>query len=215
MRPVVFEWQALDSAAVSSLQTVGAAGNLAIDGTLSSPIRPDSTARQATFGKTQRQVTLTSVNDLHLVNFTISGYLNGKPVSETRAGPTSNTVATTQLFNIVTSISFNAAVTAVKAGISGVGNTDLYTYDHHVTTPDLSAQVVVSGTITYDFQVTNDDANNPAITPTWFTPVTELTNKTDNRYGSISSPIAFARINVTAGTGSLVATLVQQGFGAT
>jgi hypothetical protein len=213
MRPVVFEWQASSATAVSTLQTVGAAGNLAIDGSLSSPVRPDSTNRLASFGNTQRTISLTSTNNLSAINFTISGYLNGQPVSQIIAGPNNNTVNTTQLFNTVTSISFSAGVTAVSAGIGVTGNTNLYTYDHHATTPDISVQVVVTGTITYSVDVTNDDANKPLPIPTWFNPITAMTNATTTQFGNIVYPIVFTRVSVSAGTGSLTATFVQQGLG--
>lgn len=220
MRQVVFNWQPTSTTSVAQSQTVVGAGSLNLNGTLSSPLRPDSSARMTDFGNSQRYISLSSLNNLSAVVFTISGYLNGKPISVTINGPNSNTVDTSQLtppqlFNSVTSITNSITATAVSAGMTEEGSTNLYTYDHHATTPDMSVQVVVTGTITYQFDTTNDNANTVP-NPTWFQPISNMVaGTTTNQYGNLPTPIAFARIKVTAGddTGSLVATLIQQGLG--
>lgn len=212
-RQIVFNWPSANNAAVSALQTFAGAGTLAINGTLSAPQFPGSNINVATFYGIQRVVSLTSTNNLSAVNFTISGFLNGLFVSETRVGPNNNTVSTGQLFNIVTSITFDAAVTAVSAGSGFTGATNLYQFDYHTTAANLGIQVVVnngSGAITYSTELTMDDANK--VTPNFFTPIAAMTAATTSQIANTTQPMLFTRIKVTAssGTASLVATFAQQ-----
>jgi hypothetical protein len=65
-----------------------------------------------------QKVILTSAGNISGVNFTISGTdADGKTISETRAGPNANVVATTNYFKTVTSVAVNGAVgTNTKVG---------------------------------------------------------------------------------------------------
>ncbi len=121
---VQYFWPAQDLQAVSLTQTLGSAGNLTLNGTYVAP--PSSTISFFNKGFI-RNVSLTSVNNLSAVNFTVSGVQNTTLVTETIAGPNNNTVYTTNAFDIISSISTNGAVTAVKAGTGLTGFFPLFT----------------------------------------------------------------------------------------
>lgn len=75
----------------------------------------------------------------------------------------------------------------------------------------------VTGTSTYNVEVTTDDvfpdinngdaAFNPA-TATWY-PVTNMSAATANAIGNAVVPVTAVRLNCTAGTGTVVLTIVQ------
>src|ERR1051325_5066760 len=122
--PSTFTWPAASSTSVAALQTFGAAGSLSLNGSLSQLLKQDSPATYVNLNNIFRTITLTSTNNLSAVNFTITGVgTSGAVITETIAGPNSNTVATTGFFQTVTSITFNAAVTAVSAGTGQTGQT--------------------------------------------------------------------------------------------
>lgn len=68
-------------------------------------------------------VTFYSVSDLSAINFTINGTYNGAPQSQTIIGPNASNVATTVLFNSVTSIAYTAGSNNnVEAGLGNINN---------------------------------------------------------------------------------------------
>lgn len=206
--PKIYNWPAANTTLVASLQTLAGAGTLALNVKGAYPNAFD-------FQGLNREVSLTSTNNLGGVNFTIAGLLNGQVVTSTIAGPNNDTVHTTQLYSQVTSITTSGAAAAVSAGSGFVGNTGLYFFDPHCNVCDLSAQVVVtngSGAITYSFAVTLDDPT--LVTPTFFTPITAMTAATTTLFGNIAFPIKYCTVEVTAssGTASLIATILQQGL---
>lgn len=159
--PIDLSWSPLDTAAICTLQTLGAAGSLTIDGPLSYWPRPDVRSKYASFGNVRRVVSLTSANNLAGVSFTITGYFNGLPVTETRVGPNSNTVETTQIYEIVTSISTNGAVTAVSVGSGSTGQTA------YLKLPGgrffiLATVINGTGAITYEGRETNNPESDVA-----------------------------------------------------
>jgi len=214
--PAVFTWPAASATSVASLQTFGAAGSLALDGSLTLPARENSTSRIAYFPNIFRKVSLTSTNNLSAVNFIITGIgLSGSSISETIAGPNSNTVESVNLFQTVTSITFNAAVTAVSAGTGQSGQTGWFTYDIYTDNANLGIGIVITGTINYTMQVTFEDLNkNPNTSPVVFTPVTAMTAATTNQITNLIQPIRFSNVKINSSTGAatLVATYIQQGL---
>jgi hypothetical protein len=79
--------------------------------------------------------------------------------------------------------------------------------------PEVSIQVVVTGTVTYTVQQTLDNVLNTAITPTWFShPDANLVAQTVNRQGNYAYIPAAVRLQQTAGTGSAVLTIIQAGL---
>lgn len=216
-RRIVFNWLPEDTVAVSTLQTFAAPDTqvgLAIDGTASNYLYTGSMIRVATFPGLQRVVTLTSTNNLSAVNFTIKGTLNGKVVSETRVGPNNNTVSTTQLFNTITNITFDAAVTAVSAGTGFTGATNPFQFDYHSKNGILGIQVGVTngtGAITYSTEITLDDLNEEP-NPFYLSPIAAMTAAITSQVANLNQPMTYARVKITASTGTakLAATFIQQ-----
>lgn len=206
--PQVYSWPAASSTAVALLKTLGAAGTIPLNGTLS---KSTDNGLFVNFDGIARVVTLTSTNNLSAVNVTITGTLNGSVVSETRAGPNNNTVATTQVFNSVTSITTDAAVTAMSAGTGQTGYTNWFMVNNHAGVMNMNIAADISGTIDYSFQVTLDDVNTDA-TPLVFTPITALTGATTDILGSYTAPAKFCNIKINSSTGNatLTATILQQ-----
>lgn len=106
-------WAAQDLQAVSLLQNLAAPGVLLLNGTYSSGA--STTINFNTQGFT-RNVSLTSANNLSATTFTITGVQNNTVVVSTIAGPNNNTVSTTAVFDIISSISANTAVTGIRVG---------------------------------------------------------------------------------------------------
>lgn len=63
-----------------------------------------------------RQLSFTSANNLSAVNFTIYGTQNGVSIVEIIAGPNANTVYSTKVYDVVTTITSSAAVSNVSIG---------------------------------------------------------------------------------------------------
>lgn len=219
----IYRWPAPNTTAVAALQTLAAAGSLSINGSMA--VSALSGTPVVTFAGFSRVISLTSTNNLSAVNFTVTGIYKGALQTQTIAGPNNNTVSTTLLFDSVTSISTDAAAAAVSAGIGATGQTDWYQFNNFSSTDYLSVQVVVTGAITYSFQSTLDDVLNLAITPTVFNTIQPMTAATTSLFLphpilsigagptilTANMPIKFCNIAITAGTGSLVASILQQG----
>lgn len=208
-KPQVYTWAVAAEAAVCALQSRTGAGSLLLNGTLSTPTNP----LVIDFGNVSRVVTLTSTNNLSGVNVTITGTLNGRAQTETRAGPNNNTVATTAVFSTVTSVTTSNTVTAISLGTGTTGYSDWFTVDPYIGVMNLGIQVIATATVSYSFQVTLDDVQTNA-SPTLFTPVTALTTATTSQLGAYTTPVAYCRIAMISSdaTGAFVATILQQGL---
>ncbi len=87
------------------------------------------------------------------------------------------------------------------------------------TNPNISPfnigfSVVVTGTVTYTVQHTFDDVYSPtfvAASATWFSHPT-VAAQTTSQDGNYAFPVKAVRVNLTAGTGSVVATILQAGI---
>ncbi len=143
-------WPAQDLQAVSLLQNLGSAGALLLNGTYYT-----STSSTINFGALgfNRNVSLTSVNDLSAASFTISGVQNNTVVTNTIAGPNNNTVYSTDTFDIVSSITVNGAVNGVKAGIGLIG---FFPIINRVTTNSFS---MITPSIAYALGFTTESSN--------------------------------------------------------
>lgn len=79
--------------------------------------------------------------------------------------------------------------------------------------PEVSLQVVVTGSATWTVQQTLDNVLDSTVTPTWFShPDTNMVAQTVNRQGNYGYIPAAVRLQQTAGTGSAVLTIVQAGL---
>ena len=79
--------------------------------------------------------------------------------------------------------------------------------------PEVSLQVVVTGTVNYTVQQTLDNVLDATITPTWFShPDANLVAQTVNRQGNYAYIPTAVRLQQTSGSGSATLTIVQAGL---
>lgn len=77
--------------------------------------------------------------------------------------------------------------------------------------PEVSLQVVVSGTVNYTVQQTLDNPFTTAV-PTWFDhPDSNLVAATANKQGNYAYVPAAVRLTVNSGTGTATLTIAQAG----
>lgn len=213
-RPVRILWIPLDTSAVCTPQTLGAAGALTINGTLAS--KSDAEKRHVTFENLERTVSLTSAGNLSGLQFTITGTLQGAVVSQTRSGPNANTVYTTQKFTTITSVTVNGAVaTNVSVGNGDTGNTVWYLSDFYRSRSSLLVSVgLIAGTVSYDFQTTPnypiEDLTKPFVPPFIWTDAidgitiptipaaTPMSNATESIMANYTFPTTASRIVVNS-----------------
>ena len=166
-----------------------------------------------------RQVLLTygsegSARTLKVVGTTFGG----NPASETLAVPSggSGTVATKLDYATVTSLTplgggWTAAVTVGTNGLAGSSWVFLDSW----AMPQVSLQVVVSGTVNYTIQQTLDDPNSPwsSVTPSAVNWVNSPDSAAVAATGSIQSNYAYVpsytRVVLNSGSGSLTFTVIQ------
>lgn len=217
-------WPVLDLQAVCANQTLAAAGNLIINGTLAT--NPNLPNVRAEFPKIARRISLQSTGNLSGVQFTISGIGdNGYPKSVIIAGPNNSIVNTgASLFTIVNSVTVSAAVlTNVQVGTAAVGATQWFLSGHYREVNHLAVNVTVTGVVDYSFQTTYDDpTTNSAFTvktpidgvtiPTIPT-ATPMVNATVSCLADYTIPTRYSRIymNSSDATGALKISFLQQG----
>lgn len=94
---------------------------------------------------------------------------------------------------------------------TGVGSSTAAPLDIHGR-PDISLQVVVTGTVNYTVQQTLDNPFDTSITPTWFNhPDPNMVAQTVNRQGNYAYVPAAVRVTVNSGSGTARLTIVQSG----
>lgn len=205
-----YNWIAASATSISALTTTSGAGSIPLNGSLAAST--DNGQFVNLYGLA-RVVTLTSANNLSAVNVTINGYRDGAAVTETRVGPNANTVATTALFSQITSITVDAATSAMSVGTGQTGQTQWFKFNNQASVANLAIQVVVTGTISYSFQVTLDSPTNantaaPAVfAPNVFTPVTAMTAGTTTLLANYTAPIKYCNIIVNSSTTNATLTI--------
>lgn len=230
MQAQIIHWpSAVDNdATIASLQSLAAAGDLALNFSLSNA----QTSRDAAFvyNNMARTVGLTSANNLAGVNFTVTGLgsavdasgnptqpLN-TPISEVIAGPNANTVYTTHIFTSITNIATSAAAAAVSAGFGDSGIIGYIFPDYNKIFWGLSAtmQVIAQATLTYEVYVSLNKPEYPdpiygkfdPFAPLLLTPpvgvpafpVTATTTVAANNLYYLPSPVAMIWATVAANT---------------
>lgn len=219
MRPVVLtkSLTVAVAGAVAASQALGAAGNLLINGTLAS-------GGVATLDSQRRVAILSSGNDSALV-WTVYGTNEaGGTISENVAGGNAVEVDTLQDFKTVTRVASSGAVAGtIQVGTSSTGSTAWYVPDNHITPFEVAADIeIISGAATATVEVTDDSPLAPmyiytagqTMTPPVPTPSgwPGLTGQNGNAYSVINRNVAGIRLTVTAGLGTVQATLRQSGI---
>lgn len=210
MRPIVLNFGGLaaaDADGICQSQTPGGAVDLTLNGAL------------VTGGvgvlDIARRVLITTTADESGKTFTITGTdWFGNTITETMTGPNNTTGYTELDFKTVTSIAVSAATAgALTVGTNGIASTQPVPLDIHGR-PDVSLQVVVSGTIDWTVQQTLDPmfAVATGSSPNWFDhPDANMVAETTNKQGNYAYIPTGTRLLVNSGTGTGTFTVVQAG----
>jgi hypothetical protein len=95
----------------------------------------------------------------------------------------------------------------------GTKNSNAVVLDYYGR-PEVSLQVVVTGSATWTVQQTLDNVLDAAVTPTWFShpDTANMVTQTVSRQGNYAYIPTAVRLQQTAGSGSAVLTIVQAGL---
>jgi hypothetical protein len=196
---------------IATAQTPTLNANLTLNGTLVS-------GGVATL-LTPATVSLTSTNNFSTVTFTVIGTdASGNTISEAIAGPNNNTVQTTKVYATVTQIQTDApsglTTETVSAGNTAVGLGPTAWWPLDIYTPNQVTSIsgtIVSGSLTYSVQYTNEDPFDTTITQQVVShPVAALVGASTSQTGFTTTLMRAVRFNIASGTGVLRATVVQQ-----
>lgn len=203
--PVRYTFAASSTTYVATAQTLGAAGNLTIDGT-GAGVQVSPTRRMTLTGSGfARPITLTSTGNISAVTFTITGTdIRGAALVEAISGPNNNTVSTTGLFYTVTNIAASAAVgTATSVGIGTTGKSQWRTVDYQLTPVNIGLGIAVTSTINWTVQQTtaNVQTSEPVAAEIVAHPDTTLVSQTVSRQGNYAFPFGAFQLVVNSSTG--------------
>jgi hypothetical protein len=236
--PIVIPWAEYNAnkATIAPVQTLAAAGSLAL-----SPNNSALSNSNYVYDRVIRSVSLTSINNLSGVQFTVSGIgspVDGvgnptqvlSPITQTIVGPNNNTVATTAIFSQISSITTNGAAAAVSAGFGISGITDYVFLDYNRYMFQTSVQLHFNAlplatslqATVYQSLSKPEYLNNPNVDMGQFTQTVPmpgfavslaLTNASTNQLGVLQSPVSvvWATMAATAAD-SLTFTVLQQGI---
>lgn len=208
-----------DDNGVALSQAVAAAGFLTLTG--AALVNADGVAVM----DVPRRIIVTSSGNDTGITFTIVGNngLNGSgnPITETITGASGGAASTSLDFGTVESVyASGAAAGTVIVGTNGVASSPWQMVNTNEDPVNLTVAVVVSGTVNYDLEYTYDDVLGqydgqgnwqPPGLPTVWDDAT-MVNETGNEETTFSLPIAFWRITLNSGTGSLAVTAIQAGI---
>lgn len=194
------------STGIATSQSLGAAGNLTLNGSL-------VTGGVATFD-VARRVGITSVGNDTGLTWTIAGTDRyGRAQSEALTGAGAGlTVQSLKDYLTVTKIAGSAATAStVTAGTTSVGSTAPYVVDTFVNPSNYGVGFEITGTVTtglegamIDLTPSWDLANN---TVAWYS-ITGATSVSSNQQSTITGPFTMIRLTNTSGTGTAKARLV-------
>lgn len=192
--------------AICASQTLGAAGNLLINGSLAS----GGVATMAA----QQLIGLTSTGNLSAINFTITGTNDaGQSVTEVLAGPNNATVNSVNNYLTVTKIAASSAVgTAMTVDTVGVGASLPVPLDRYLNPVNVAVTVEITGTVNATGQFTTDDVFGGAPGPfTWFA-IGGLSAITATAAANLVGPATAVRLLTNSGTGTAAFSVVQSGM---
>lgn len=214
MRPAVFTFPAASTTAITTAQTLAGAGALVIDGPLLDKQATMVGVRRVVLPGIQRVITLSSTGDLSAANITIAGKdVNGVAVTETRVGPSNNTVATTAQFSEIDSITSDAALgTAMSVGTGATGQTRWALVDYFQDPVNVGIVDAITTTLTASSYYTSDPLDTPDASIVE-TKITNLSSITGTGRATLTEPCRGVRTKIesSSGSGALVSTVTQAG----
>lgn len=219
IKPIPYVWEEAFEEKVCEMQDVVIAdsGELVL------------TSNVVSFGNVCRTVSLTSVNNLAAVQFTIKGTYNSVTKEETITGPNNDSIETVSLFNTITSVTADDDADAITIGSGTTGHTNWFMHNTDVPFSSASVQVIVedSPNIEYSFNTTLIDvrglssfpdaviagivAPNPGSANAY---VTKMVDSTNSSFACYTWPARYSciKISESSGAGALTAIIMQQGL---
>lgn len=186
----VYTWPVINKQAVCKTQDANAGDDLILDGTMSV-----IGASQISFLRTgvSRSVSISSVDDLSGVMFTVTGIQNGAGIIKNNiTGPAANqTVYTDEIFDTITSVSVDANVTNVQVGTGTTGFLPLIGAD-----PNFSRFNIRNTNGSYALSVIPMTGNVPAENGITYTLWTTLENVENNYIPLLSQINRFFSLSV-------------------
>lgn len=214
--PVTFTFPAAATNAICLAQTISAAGNLVINGSLLDTPPTVNGVFQAIMPGIRRTVTITSTSGANLsgILFTIYG-LNSRHIATSQAvtGPTATTVVSTTEFHYVTRVATNAAVnSSVEVGTGSTGHTEWWVADRNTYPGNIGISATVSGPINYTLDGTYTDMLTETAARTTYTVTGMVSQSTAIQGLSLTTPPGALRwtINSSSATGAATFTIIQQ-----
>ena len=213
MRPVTVTVGPLATASANNIcltQTPTAAAGFTINGALAS-------GGVATLD-TARRVLITPTGNESANTFTIVGTnASNMPQTEVISGLNATAFYTNLDFKTVTSIALaNNAAAAITVGTNNVASSSWVRFDDY-SLSQTAIQATVSGTVTYSIQQTLQDPSSPTnpVNPysvAWLnTNDTAGVNASTTIQSSYQYSPAYAKVTITAGTGSVSTVFTQFG----
>lgn len=219
--PVTYTFASANTTYVCAAQTRVGSGTLTLNGSgvdATSTYLLNNPRMTLTGSGFERTISLTSGSNLSGVNFTIAGKdIRGAALSETIAGPSTNTVYTTNYFYEVDSITADATVGSnVSAGIGTTGRSQWYCVDYNLTPVNIGLGITVSGTdLTWTMVQTTQNVQTaePAANSIINISDTNLVSQTTSRQGNYVIPFNACRCNISGSTsGNLTMNIYQAGL---
>jgi hypothetical protein len=202
---------------ISVSQSLGAAGNLTITGSLATA----GVAALSSTNVTARRVGITSAGNDSTLIWTITGTDRyGNVQSEALVGGNVAAVQSVNDYATVTKIrGSKATASTVTAGTTAAASSPWFTLDVYREFFLVGLYASTTGTVTYTVEITPDDPNaaqNGSIEPNSYQPpqawaLGALTAQTANGSAALSYPAFAVRITITAGTGSAGLQVLQSG----
>lgn len=190
---------------IAALQSLGAAGNLVLNGSLVS-------AGVATFD-VARRVGITSVGNDSGLLWTITGTdRNGRAQTEVIQGANAGVAQSTLDFLKVSQIAGSGATAGnVIAGSTSVGSTAPYIIDYFATTANYSVMASNPGASVFSIEYSNDDLSpNYDLTlaaPTWVAPTNVNGISATTLQQIVQGPFVMCRLTINSGTSLVTARL--------
>lgn len=94
---------------------------------------------------------------------------------------------------------------------TGTGETATVPMDTYQNPFNVTVKVVVSGTVTYTVQSTNDNVFDASVTPDW-DDHPSLSGLSADALGNYAFPVTGIRLSVTSGSGTATMTVQQAGM---
>lgn len=215
MRPMAFTTTALaaaDTDSISLSQTPLGAGNLTITGALAAGGVATLTAATAR-PRYGLLVTVKCAGADAARTFTITGTRpGGSTQTETIAGANAGTTTGALYFETVTQVAVDAATAgAIEIGTAQAGGTDWMPMDVAVPNQATTFSAVVTGTINYSVQYTNEDPFDRTITQLAKAhSVAALTAASASQTATATDLMRAMRIIIASGSGTLRVAITQQ-----